>query len=247
MSGLVDGKENKPFPQPNKDVVTATYCTKSGDLATSACTLAGCAATGYYLAGDEPTSFCSLHTTIKVCSGEHVEGEEPVYHVAGEYCPEESVKEIGVLDFARDEVAGSVSVGDSNQLKSWIEAQGPCPYHTADWKKNHALMSQQEILVSSPDFKKKVGDAPFAIGAYSVDGAGNPGGALTYTVDNPSVATVESNGTVTIVGPGTAKVTVKAAATAHAPEVSMTITIRVKGDGDGGNSGVLDGLEDLFG
>ena len=246
MSGLVEGKENKPFPQPQKETVTATYCTKSGDLATSACTLAGCAATGTYLAGDAPTSYCSLHTTLKVCTGEPVaEGETPTYHIAGEFCPEETVKEIGVLDYVRDQAAASASVGDSNQLKSVIEAQGPCQIHTAEWKNNHALMSQQEILLTTPEFHKKVGDAPFGIGAYSVDGAGNPGGALTYTVDNPSVATVESNGTVTIVGEGTAKVVIKAAATAHAPEVSMTVTISVKGSSGGGEGGGI--LEDLFG
>lgn len=237
MSSLVDGKENKPFSQLKKDTVTATYCTKSGGLATPACTLAGCAATGTYLAGDEPTSFCSLHTTIKVCTGGPVgEGQTPTYYIAGEYCPEETVKEIGALDFVRDQVAGSVPVGDSGQLKSVIEANGPCPIHNAQWQANHALMSQQEILLTTPEFHKKVGDAPFGLGAYSVDGAGNPGGALTYSVDKPSVVTVESNGTVTVVGEGTAKITIKAAATGYAPEVSMTVTISVKG-GSGGNEG----------
>ncbi len=242
MSSLVDGKEDKPFPQPSKGVVTATYCTKSGGLATSACSLAGCAATGTYVSGDEPTSFCSLHTTIKVCTGTGAEGE---YHIAGEFCPQETVKEIGVLDYVRDHVAGSVAVGDSNQLKSWIEAQGPCPVHTAEWKSNYALMGKQEILISAPDIYRRVGDAPFSIGARSVDGAGNAGGALSYSVDNSNVATVDANGTVTIVGEGKTKVVVKAAATQYAPEVSMTVTIHVKGGSGGDGIGGI--IEDIFG
>ena len=93
-----------------------------------------------------------------------------------------------------------MAVGDSYQLKSWVEAEGPCTLHTAEWVANQELMKDQTLTVSSTAFSKRVGDAPFSLGAYSVDGAGNPGGAISYSSNNPNVASVDSNGTVTVVG-----------------------------------------------
>lgn len=135
--------------------------------------------------------------------------------------------EMPVLDFYRDEAAASVTVGDSYQLRSWVEAQGECTVHTEEWLANQELMRQQTVTVASTYYSKTVGDAPFSLGAYSLDGAGNPGGALTYTSNNPSVATVDSDGTVTVVGAGTAVITVTAAATELAPSVSQTVTVSV--------------------
>ena len=67
-----------------------------------------------------------------------------------------------VLDFYRDEAASSVAVGDSYQLKSWVEAEGPCTLHTAEWVANQELMKDQNLTVSSTAFSKRVGDAPFS-------------------------------------------------------------------------------------
>ena len=79
---------------------------------------------------------------------------------------------------------------------------------------------------------------PSLWGATVVDGAGDPGGELSYVSSNPSVATVDNNGVVTIVGPGTAQVTVTAAATEFAQSVSGTVTVTVGGSG-GDNPGAL--------
>lgn len=242
MSSLVEGKSDVELVHTDKNVVSVTYCTKSGDLATGACTSAGCAATGYFLEGDAPTDYCSVHTTVTVCLDCPI-GDTGMYHLAGEYCPEESKAEMPVLDFYRDDAAASVTVGDSYQLKSWVEAEGPCTLHTSEWVANQELMKEQTLTVASTAYSKTVGDAPFSLGAYSVDGAGNPGGAISYSSSNPNVASVDSSGNVTIVGEGTAVITVTAAPTDLAEGKSTTVTITVSGASHGGGIGdIIDGI-----
>lgn len=70
---------------------------------------------------------------------------------------------------------------------------------------------------------KKVGDPAFTLGA-TID-SGLP---LSYTSSKPSVATVSSNGMVSIVGKGTAKITVSQAGNANflaATKVGQTLTV----------------------
>lgn len=227
MSQMMEGKEDKSLTTTTKNVVSATYCTKSGDLATSDCSAAGCAATGYFLEGDAPTTYCTRHTTVTVCKDDPI-GDTGMYHLAGEYCPEESKMSMAVLDFRRDEAASSVTVGDTYEMLSWVESQGKCSIHDANWQAKVELKKTQTVSVSA-SFTKAVGDNSFSLNATSVDGAGDPGGELSYKSSNPSVVTVSSDGTVTIVGAGTTTITVTAAATEYAPEVSTTTTITVTG------------------
>ena len=72
-----------------------------------------------------------------------------------------------------------------------------------------------------------MGDPAFRLDATSVDGAGNPGGTLSYVSNNSAVVTVDETGTVTVVGAGTAVITVTAAETEYAQSVSATVTITV--------------------
>ena len=60
MSGISEGAEDIGF-QTNLQTVQCTYCTSSGKLASSACRAAGCAKTGTFLKGDEPTTYCDRH------------------------------------------------------------------------------------------------------------------------------------------------------------------------------------------
>lgn len=238
MSRLVEGKEDALLTVSNKDTVSVTYCTKSGLLATSACSDAGCAASGQFLEGDAPIEYCGVHSTVVVCMDSPI-SESGMYHLAGEYCPEESRKEIAVLDFYRDEAASSVVVGDSYQLKSWLEAQGQCPLHTAEWQQEFEKMSHQTITVPANVFNKTVSDVPFYLGAVSEDGAGNPGGTLSYASSSPAVATVDSSGIVTIVGQGSTQITITAAATEYAESVSITVTVNVAADSIGGIGDII--------
>ena len=59
---------------------------------------------------------------------------------------------------------------------------------------------------------------------------GQTPGTVTYTSSNPAVATVDSDGKVTIVGAGTTTITASAAATQNykGAEVSYTLTVKPK-------------------
>ncbi len=74
----------------------------------------------------------------------------------------------------------------------------------------------------STSFTKTYGNAAFSLG-QSV----NSGGTLTYSSDNTNVATVDSTGKVTIVGVGTATITVKAAAKGSYRAGSREVTVTV--------------------
>lgn len=78
------------------------------------------------------------------CAGEGVRGQpgeqrqgEPIgrYHLAGEFCPEESVQTVYMVDFQREQV-GSTHVGDSDALVGWYEYLGEegryCHVHTSE-------------------------------------------------------------------------------------------------------------------
>ncbi|MCD8218131.1 MAG: PBP1A family penicillin-binding protein [Clostridiales bacterium] len=81
MSRLHEDLEDTGFSKPD-GIVTCTICNDSGLLASGSCTSTH---TEYFSSGTAPTSVCSSHVTVKICteSGK----------LAGEYCPEESVEE----------------------------------------------------------------------------------------------------------------------------------------------------------
>lgn len=62
---------------------------------------------------------------------------------------------------------------------------------------------------------------------FTLDAAPAYSTTLSYSSDNPAVATVSEDGAVTIVGPGTANITVTAAAMSGYTSASMTVTITV--------------------
>lgn len=256
MSALLEGKENMPLPSTNKNVISVSYCTKSGGLATPACTLAECAATGRYIEGDEPTEYCTLHELIKVCIDcpidEVVEGVEYTgqYRIAGEFCPEESQLEVAVLNYVRDEIAGSVEAEDSKLMKTWLEEQETCTFHNEEWLMNVELWSVQHIVAPVTSYEKKEGDPAFYLNARSEDGAGNPGGAVTFVSSNPSIVTVDENGVVTILRAGYAQILITADATEYADPVTLAVSVVVapasQPPEEGGEGGEGGGIGDII-
>ena len=249
MSRLVEGKEDVDLNATDLDIKKVSYCTKSGLRATEACTLGECSATGYFVAEDVPTEYCEVHTTAKVCldcaiGGPYPENYKPKedevlhYHLAGEFCPEESVVEIAVIQYEREQdIVEAVKIADEELVLAWLEELGPCTLHTAEWQEEMLLRQVQNIEVSSTSITKTVGDPAFNLMAKSVDGMGDPGGVLTYRSSNSQVATVDAYGNITILGSGTANITITAEATEFAPAVSVTVSIIVNEQPSGGGEG----------
>ncbi|MCD8005194.1 MAG: PBP1A family penicillin-binding protein [Oscillospiraceae bacterium] len=130
--------ENIDFETPD-GLVTAQYCQDSGLLATEWCTsdIRGSrVATGTYVSGTQPTTYCTVHTSAEVCTESPVldsnGNETGLYHLCSEYCPEECRLTVGVVDYDRYYATSSVTASDDIYLLSYLEEQGVCTLHTEE-------------------------------------------------------------------------------------------------------------------
>ena len=101
-------------------LTTISVCSDSGLLATDACThdLRGSRARSVTVAAEfAPKESCNMHTMVQYCE----EGK----HIATEFCPAETVKEVAVLDFARELVTknGSAIKEDDTVQASVVKAK----------------------------------------------------------------------------------------------------------------------------
>ena len=147
MAPIHEGLENKSFSTAS-GTKTVQICQDSGMLATEACAAdpRGSRVISVTLFEEDiPAESCGLHKEVEVCTacpvldsdGTAISG---LYHLAGEFCPREAnealgitegtVKTIGILDYARENVGGAVA-RDSSYLYSFLEAQGTCTTHTS--------------------------------------------------------------------------------------------------------------------
>ena len=127
MTLVHDGLERVEFPEPGNRQ-SYTICLDCGKLATSDCAadIRGSRARTFSLfAGDGPTEYCTCHVPVRVCTDCPIldaNGEPTgVYRLAGEHCPEETVRYVTMVDYVRDQVSASVSVGDSYALISYYD------------------------------------------------------------------------------------------------------------------------------
>lgn len=132
MEPLHEELEDVPLRDAAEDLVTVTICLDSGMIATDTCALdprGGRTMKMSFVRGDQPVEYCTTHVAVDVCTEStailRYDGKESgVYHLAGEYCPEESVKTIGLLDHTRVRVLDTVTARDDVYLKSYLETLG---------------------------------------------------------------------------------------------------------------------------
>lgn len=95
------------------------------------------------------------------------------------------------------------------------------------------------ITTDASSYDKKVGDDSFNLGAST-----NSDGALTYTSSNTDVATVDSNGKVTLKGiEGTTTITIKVAATDNFAAASKTVQVTVSKETTTKPVGIINGVQ----
>lgn len=96
MVKIHDGLESKSFEQPS-GVVQANYCKDSGKIATAACNVdprGNRVRTAWYKEGTQPTESCDVHILTEICTESNC--------IASAYCPEESRKTVGLLNYKRE-------------------------------------------------------------------------------------------------------------------------------------------------
>lgn len=111
MQKIHENLPNKDFDVPSSGVETVQVCADSGLLATDACRadLRGSRVISVTVAkGTGPTETCALHTMVDYCT----EGK----CLATESCPAESVKQVGVLDYVRENYGPSIKADDDPYL-----------------------------------------------------------------------------------------------------------------------------------
>ena len=139
MSLVHEGQqlENQKFPAPD-DLVAYNICLDCGLLATDDCAndLRGDRTKTFQLIrGDGPSEYCTCHVPVTICTASPIlnaNGKETgAYYLAGEFCPEEHVKEVTMVDYERVLADPSVVVSDYYALINLYESmEDPyCPLH----------------------------------------------------------------------------------------------------------------------
>ena len=129
----------KKFAEPD-GLTTVTVCKDSGLLATSFCEMdprGSRAFTDRVFREDAPTEFCTCHTqesVVTVCKADPILNEDGsetgLWHLAGEFCPEDQFHQICLVQFDRTPVGDAVAA-DNAYLYSNAESLGVCTVHTA--------------------------------------------------------------------------------------------------------------------
>ena len=138
MSAIHEGLEDKSFPTPSAGTVTVPICADSGLQATEACQHDARTGEGgriinmTFVKGDEPTTFCEVHKDVEICLDApflDADGNpNGMYHLAGEFCPEESRRTVSILDITREGAAAAVTVQDNQFTTGHITALGEAAY-----------------------------------------------------------------------------------------------------------------------
>ncbi len=129
MQQIHEDLPNKSFDKPASGLTSVTVCADSGKRCTDAChaDIRGDRAVSFVIpTGLEPAEECTLHTMANYCT----EGE----CLAGEFCPESSIVEKGVLNYEREDYGPNISAEDNPYLliniQKAAEEAGGCPFHT---------------------------------------------------------------------------------------------------------------------
>lgn len=140
MNLIHEDLEDKPF-ESTVETVRETICLDCGKLAIAGVCDADIRGENRtkamtYVKGDEPVEFCTCHVAITVCTDSPIldaEGNATArYHLAGEYCPEESKKTVYVVDYTRDLVTAPEEIGDYTALKAYYDdlEDSTCTVHS---------------------------------------------------------------------------------------------------------------------
>ena len=141
MSIVHENLENQPFEVP-RSLSSYSVCIDCGKLSTADCesdVRGGRVQSFRLLEGDGPREYCDCHVPVTICldspmltANGNATGS---YHLAGEFCPEESVKTVTMVNHTRELARDNVVVGDEYALAGIFDKLGDLKYcyvHTTE-------------------------------------------------------------------------------------------------------------------
>ena len=135
MSSIHEGLENRSFPEPSAGLVTTSVCADSGLRPTDACVndVRGDRTVSMtFVRGGEPTESCNVHVEQEICSAAPIldanGASNGMYYLAGEFCPEDTRRMVGIPNLTREGAAAAVNVRDSQYTTGYLESLGDAAY-----------------------------------------------------------------------------------------------------------------------
>ena len=130
--------------------------------------------------------------------------------------------------FTGDELSGKVITVPGDTVKIQLETDESADDESVEWGFRVASVTSgseklPQEFTGTTSYSKTYGEPAFALDCVLTAGDGE----LSYESDNEAVASVDTDGNVTINGAGTAQITVTAAATADYQRTQQTITIEI--------------------
>lgn len=155
-----------------------------------------------------------------------ISGIEPSYEWTGSQLKPKPIVSYNGKTLTEDTDYTVSYESNTNIGTATVTVKGKGSYLGSVEKKFNITKKAAQINVTSTSYKKRYGEAAFTLGA-SVTSAAD-GAKLSYKLSNANVVSVDNNGRVTIIGAGTATITVSADETTNyeKPE-DKTITINV--------------------
>lgn len=176
MSRIHKDLPQKSFSEPS-GVVAVNICKDCGNLATENCTIdlrGNRTVSMRMLSSDVPSQHCTCHVPVSICLDDPILGANGkptgAYHIAGPYCPKESVKQVTMVDYARGAIESGDTIEDYYALLSiydGLENKGACTVH------NHTE-PDPEPTPSEPVTSPEPGETPEPSPSVSPDPEPSP-------------------------------------------------------------------------
>ena len=141
MSIVHENLENQPFEVP-RSLSSYSVCIDCGKLSTADCesdVRGGRVQSFRLLEGDGPREYCDCHVPVTICLDSPMldANGNPTgsYHLAGEFCPEESVKTVTMVNHTRELARDGLVIGDAYALADIFDKLGDlksCYVHTTE-------------------------------------------------------------------------------------------------------------------
>lgn len=199
-----------------------------GNAGTAKITVTASGNSDYYSA----TKTVTIKVSQRVLQSQKISGKETytLEYDAADFSLGCATNGDGKLEYSSSDPAiasvdsdGKVSVKGIGSVTITVNAPETLDYKQASKTIQITINKKAQTISGNSSYSVNYGCEPISLGCST-----NGDGELSYVSSKPKVFSVDSDGVVTVLGSGTAKITVKAAATTNCKSAQKTITITSK-------------------